>query len=219
MPEYIPLAFGLEAYYPPMTFAATQLRDLYGRLADDCRFTEFKHLGEGQGARMAEGNNRHLTIGPDRFVYKEDYTRGTYQTFEEDINQILIHLKQVFNIPVLLHNKVLIRLLMPHQSNINTVEYFQKTIIASASKHFDIFDRSPSGIGLRMVFPATQEKHSTFHLRIEPYFRDLKMFYIENNAQFFDPLVNFPDTKKNLAEAYDFVRDQAGPFILSLSST
>ncbi len=219
MPEYIPLAFGLESLYPPMNLAATQLRDFYVQVADSCRFAEYRQLGEGQGARLAEGNNRHLTIGPDRFVYRDDFTQGAFQTFEEDMSHILTKIREVFKIPVLLHNKILIRLLMPFQSGNNVVEYFHKTIVSTASQHLSIFDRPPSGVGLRLVFPATQEKHSTFHLRIEPYFRDLKMFYLENNAQFFDPVVNFPDIQQYLNEAYTFVKEQAGPFVLSLSSS
>ncbi|RJP25799.1 MAG: hypothetical protein C4527_16500 [Candidatus Omnitrophota bacterium] len=218
MPVYIPLAFGLESLYPPMSLSASQLRELYVRLADPCRFAEFRQLGEGQGARLAEGNNRHLTIGQDRFVFRDDFTQGAYETFEEDIHQIVIHLRELFKIPVLLHNKVLIRLLMPFQGEDNVVEYFHKTIMSNACQRLDRFERPTTGVGLKLVFPATPEHHSTFHLRIEPYFRDLKMFYLENNAQFFDPIVNFLDVKNYLNQSYEFVKEQAGPFILSLSS-
>ena len=59
MTEYVPLAFAAEALYPPInTLTASSLRDCYNKLAEPCRFTEFKQVGEGQGARLAENNNR-----------------------------------------------------------------------------------------------------------------------------------------------------------------
>jgi hypothetical protein len=85
-----------------------------------------------------------------------------------------------------------------------------------AVPHFSHFDRPVSGVGLRFVFPPTQQNHSTYHLRIEPYFPDLKMIYLENNAQFFDPLVDFQQIKNYITPAYDFLKEQAGPFVLSL---
>lgn len=217
MPEYIPLAFGLEALYPPMTMTAAQLRDIYVKLADPCRFSEFKQQGEGQGARLSESGNRHFTIAQDRIAYKDDFTQHMFATFTEDMDRILKTMKEVFNLPVLIHTKVLIRLLMPFQGQCNTVEYFQKSLMNSAVPHFSQFGRPMSGVGVKLVFPPTQEYHSTFHLRIEPYFRDLKMFFLENNAQFFDPVVNFPDIKKRMEESYEFLREKAGPFVLDLS--
>ncbi len=217
MPEYIPLAFGLESLYPPLTLTSQQLRDLYIKLAEPCRFSEFKLLGEGQGARLAEGNNRNLTISHDRFAYRDDFTHAMFSTFMEDMDHILKTLKDTFRIPVLLHSKILIRLLMPHQSQENTVSYFQKHLLASAVPLLEEFGRPLSGMGIKMVFPATQEKHSAYHVRIEPYYRDMKMFYLENQAQYFDPIVKFEDLKNNLEESYEFLREKAGPFIEKLS--
>jgi len=218
MPEYIPLAFGLEMLYPPMALPSGPLRDAYAQLADPCRFAEFRNLGEGMGARLAENNNRFLTVGPDRFVYRDEFSQSTYSTFEEDIHQILTVLRQVFHVPVFLHSTVLVRLLMPYSGSENTVEFFQRTVVCGAVPYLDQFERPASGIGLRLVFPPSPELHSTFHLRIEPYFRDIKMFFLENSAQFFDPVLNIEDAKNHLNQAYSFVKEKAGPFVLSLSS-
>jgi hypothetical protein len=217
MQEYIPLAFGLEAIYPPMDLPVQRLRDLYVRLADPCRFSEFRHLGENSGARFSEGKNRSFHIARDRLVYRDDYTQCLFSTFTEDIQQILNRVRETLHIPVLLHNKVTVRLLMPYQSGENTVDFFQKNLLNNAVPHLSIFERPLSGVGIRFIFPPTPEQHSTFHLRIEPYFPDLKMFFIENNGQFFDPIVNVQDIKKYLDATYDFIKEKAGPFILSLN--
>ncbi len=219
MPEYVPLAFGLEAFFPPMALTANQLRELYNRLADPCRFPEYKQLGEGQGARLAENKNRHFTIGPDRLIYRDDFTQAAYPTFEEDVDQILSVTRDVFHIPVLIHSKVLIRFLMPAPGQRNSVEFINNTLIQQAQPYLDQFGRPLSGVGFRLVFPPTQEQHSTFHLRIEPYYRDLKMFFVENSAQFFDPVVNFSDIHKHLKDAYNFLNEKTGAFILSLSTS
>ena len=219
MTDYVPLTFGLEALFPPMALHSTSLRNLYMKVAEPCRFTEFRQLGEGQGARLAEGPNRHVTIATDRIVYRDEFTQHLFTTFTEDVIQILRSLREVFHIPVLLHSKVLTRLLMPYRGEGNVQEYLQKYLISDKVGNFqDYFNRSMSGVGVRFVFPPTQEQHSTFNLRVEPYYRDLKMFFLENSAQFFDPIVNFEDSKKILEQTYFFVKDQVGPFILQLSS-
>lgn len=215
--EFIPLAFGLEAFYPPMKLTPQALRDMYVRLAEPCRFSEFKLFGGDQGARLAEGSNRYLHLTHDRIVYRDDFTQVLFSVFVEDMEQILSTLQMVFRVPVLLHSKVLVRLLLPYSSNETTVDFFQKTLLGTASTSTMHFTRPISGSGLRMVFPPSQENHSTFHLRIEPYFPDLKMFFLENSAQFFDPLIQFRDIRKYLTEAYEFLKEQAGPFVLSMA--
>jgi hypothetical protein len=216
MPEYIPLTYGLEALYPPMKMNATQLREIYMRLADPCRFTEFRQLGEGQGGRLAEGNNRHLTITPDRFMFREEYTRSVFPTFLEHVNHILLVLKENLQVPVLLHSKVLIRALMPHPGQETTVEFFQQKLLSSSAQTTMQFTRPHSGVGIKLVFPPSNENHSTFQLRMEPYFQDDKMFFIENSAQFFDPITNFKDIDTRLYETNNFLKEQAGPFLHAL---
>lgn len=219
MTDYVPLTFGLESLYPPMALPSPLLRSFYMKVAEPCRFTEFRQLGEGQGARLAEGSNRHITITNDRIVYRDEFTQHMFSTFTEDVVQILRALREVFQIPVLLHSKVLTRLLMPYRGEGNVQDYLQKHLINEKVGNVqDAFSRGLSGVGIRLVFPPTQEQHSTFNLRIEPYYRDLKMFFLENSAQFFDPIVNFEDSKKILEQTYLFVKDQVGPFILQLSS-
>lgn len=213
MPEYIPLTFGLEALYPPMSIPGAQLRDIYMKLADSCRFPEFQQLGQNQGGRMAEGNNRYLTIGSDRFVFRDEYTRTVFPTYIENTNQILDAMKSTLRIPVLLHCKVLIRSLMPAANTQNTVEFFQQHILNNTMPVGESFSRPASALGLRMVFPPTNEHRSSFTLRIEPYIQDTKMFFLENTAQFFDPMPNFKDVEDRLNHAHNFVKEQAGPFL------
>lgn len=215
--EYIPLTFGLESLYPPMSLPAQQMRQLYMRLADPCRFAEFRLAGDGQGGRMAENNNRYLSLAADRMVYRDDFSQRTLQTFLEDLSLILNAVRETIHVPVLLHTKALVRMLMPNPLNDNTLAYFQNHMLATASANLGRFQRPLSGLGVRLVFPPTQDRHSTYQLRIEPYFRDMKMFFLENNAQFFDPVTRFEDLKDKFQETYDFIKEQAGPFVLSFS--
>lgn len=216
MPDYIPLTFGIEALYPPLGVTAAQSRDIYMRLADTCRFTEFRQQGDGQGCRLAESSNRSLTIAPDRFVFNDEYSRGVFSTFVENMNHIHNALRDVLKIPVLLHCKVLIRLLMPYQGQETTISFFQKRFLNDTFQNPSQFNRPLSGVGIRMVFPPVQDQRSSFQLRIEPYFQDIKMFFLENTAQFFDPITDFKEMENCMNLANDFVKEQAGPFILGL---
>lgn len=217
MTEFVPLAFGFEALFPPTGMSPAHLRGLYNRLAEPCRFSEFRQLGEGQGARLAEGANRHLTLASDRLIYRDEFTQSLFSTYGEDVRRMLRDIREVFQISVLLHSKVLIRMLMPHGGAESTLEYFQRNLLANAAANMPSFGRPASGVGLRLVFPPSQEHRSTFHLRLEPYIRDQKMFFLENSAQFFDPIVNVDDVQAYLDSSYEFLKEKAGPFVQNLS--
>ena len=217
-PDFIPLTFGLESLFPPMALPTPLLRQWYMQIADSCRFSEFRHLGEGQGARLAESNNRFLTLTPDRLIYRDDFSQSTFVAFLEDMEHILNALRDIFHIPVLLHSKILLRVLMPLPAGENAASYIQKSMVNAMVPYLSHYHRPLQGIGIRLVFPPTQELHSTFHLRIEPYYRDPQFFFLENSAQFFDPLIRFADMKLHFQKAYDFLKDEAGPFLLALQT-
>lgn len=217
-PEFIPLTFGVEALFPPMAMIGSQVRQVYMKLAEPCRFNEFRQLGEGQGARMAEGTNRHLTLANDRVVYRDDMTRATFSGFCDDFRLIFQTLREQLRIPVLLHTKVLMRTLMPHNGNLKTNESIEKLLVPAAGEQIRHFQRPSSGVGFRFVFPPTNEHHSTFNIRIEPYYRDMKLFFLENSAQFFDPVTEYNLMEGYFHSAYTFLQSEAGSYILSITS-
>jgi hypothetical protein len=217
--EYIPLAFGLELFYPPLGVPDKAMREIYLNLADRCHFTEFRQLGEGQGARFAEGMNRHLTIIQDRLIYRDEFTRSTFHDFLEDMTTLLPVVRTKLCMPVWLHCKVLIRLLLPYQGEGTAVEFLINRCLTPIVGNLPRFSRPTSGVGIRLVFPPAGEKHSTFHLRIEPYYRDLKMFFLENSAQFYDPVVDTEQIRPLLTGAYEFIKQEGGPFIVACESS
>ncbi len=217
-PEFIPLTFGVETLYPPLALESNKLREVYMKLADPCRFNEFKLAGEGQGARMADGNNRHLTLAGDRIVYRDDMTQATFFSFCEDCRTIFTALREHLNVPVFLHTKVLIRTLMPHNSPNKANASMENLMIPSVADHLKTFNRPTTGVGFRLVFPATQQQHSTFNVRIEPYYRDMKLFFLENSAQFFDPVTDYTVLEGYFQNAYAFLQQEIGWFIQSLTS-
>lgn len=217
--EFIPHAFGLELFYPPLGLPDNAMREIYLELAGRCRFTEFRQLGERQGARYAEGNNRHLTIVHDRLVYRDEFTQSTFSGFLEDMMAVLPVVRTKLSMPVWLHCKAIIELLLPYQGEKNAVEFLANRCLRPVVGNLPLFSRPTSGLGIRLVFPPNDKKHSTFHLRIEPYYRDPKMFFIENRAQFYDPVVDTEQMRPLLTEAYEFVKTEAGPFILACENS
>lgn len=213
MPDYIPLTFGVEGLFPPIQIPSVKIREIYMKLADPCRFSELRQLGEGQGGRLAENHNRHLTITPDRFIFRDEFTRAVFPMFLENTSLILRTIWETLPIPVLLHCKVLIRLLLPHSGPDSTLAYFTQRVLHPDFGDLSLFPRPVSGLGLRLVFPPTAEERSTFQLRVEPYLQDPKMFFLENSAQFFDPVTHYKAIEEFMGKANDFLKQYGAAFI------
>jgi hypothetical protein len=214
--EHIPLAYITELLYPPMTLAVQSLKELYLRISGSYDFTQFKILPEGRGAQLQSEQRKALSILPDKLSYKNEPTEQTVEAFATEVGSIVRQVRELLRIPVFVSQVVVIRLLSPVHGGENGSQYIGRRLLGFRSEQLAPFGRPASGIGVRLVFPATRERLSEFQVRVEPYFQDMKMLFLENTARFFQPPQSPERVEENLRAAYDFLRIETTEFLEGL---
>lgn len=215
--EHIPLAYITELLYPPMTLPLQLLKELYLKISGSYDFTEFKILPEGRGAQLQDERKKGLSILPDKIVYKDERTEQTVEAFATEVGGIIHQLREQLRIPVFISQAVVIRLLSPLHGGENGSQFIGRRLLGFGSEQLAAFGRPASGVGVRLVFPATRERLSEFQVRVEPYFQDIKMLYLENTARFFHPPQSSEQVEENLRAAYEFLRVETTEFLEGLS--
>jgi len=215
--EYIPLAYITELLYPPMALSAQALKELYLQISGAYGFTEFKILPEGRGAQLQNERKKALSILPDKLIYKEERTEQTIESFAGEVAGVVRSVREHLRIPVFISQAVVIRLLSPVLGGENGSQYIGRRLLGFRPDQLAPFGRPASGVGLRLVFPATRERLNEFQVRVEPFFQDPKMLYLENTARFFQPPQTPEQVVENLRATHGFLRAETAEFLESLA--
>lgn len=209
----IPLAHIAEFAYPPMDLAPQSLKQLYLDISEVHNYTEFKLLEGNNGAQFAIGNKRQFSILRERLVVKDDFTEETFESFKNTTLDLVERTRTTLKIPVFLTQNIIIRQLLPTTSDKPAAEDLMRTFFRLEREALQEFKRPLSGVGVRFVFPPTQQDASEFQLRIEPYFRDPQMIFVENAARFLQPRPKQEDLAAIMQRAYDFLHEETARFL------
>ena len=213
--DFVPLSFISELIHPPMAHSSRVLKELYMEISEAYGFTTFQLLAGGKGAQLQTDEKKQLSIMPEKITYKDDMTGQTFEGFREEFGGLIHRIRERLRVPVFVSQVVVIRVLSPLHGATQSIDYVSEKFLRFGREEMSIFDRSASGVGLRLVFPPTRENASEFQIRIEPYFRDLRMLFLENNARFFQPVQTREQVEEKLQAAYDFLRDRVSTFLES----
>lgn len=207
----IPLAFITELAFPPMEFEQRVLKELYLDTSSAHNFTEFKILNGG--AVLSLGERRQFNILRDRVIIKDDLTDLTFDAYTRMAVDLCDRAKARTGIPIYLTQSVVIRLLSPIDGEGPAAKDLLEAFIKVEPEALKEFGRPLSGVGLRFVFPPIPQDPSEFQVRLEPYFRDPKMMFLENVARFLHPCQDGAGLAAVLNRADGFLKTQVAEFL------
>jgi len=214
--EHIPLAYITELHYPPTALPAQPLKELYLEISGAHGFDEFRLLPDNRGAHLQSKRTRVCQILTDKIVYKDEKTEHTIETFAAEVGSTVCQIRERIRIPVFISQGVVVRVLCPVHGNGNSNEYILHRLLGFGGDAIRGFGRPASGVGVRIVFPATRDRLNEYQVRVEPYFQDVKMLYLENVARFLQPPQTTEQVEANIRAAYDFLRAETTEFLEAL---
>ena len=207
----IPHGFLTQLHTPPMVHQERALKELYLNLSDQFQYQKFELLGRGQGAVLKESGNRSLEIYRDRVVVKEQPTSLSFDEYLNQVVSIVEAVQQGLKVPIWLVQQSILRFLVPFDEPV--IPLMNDQIFKMSADDLERFGRPILGLCLRIEFPPLPDDPTQMQLKVEPFFRDPKMLFLELSTRFLHPLQSLDDLRSRLTNADRFVKERALSFL------
>ncbi|MBW7937630.1 MAG: hypothetical protein H3C63_01940, partial [Candidatus Omnitrophica bacterium] len=188
--------FVAQLHCPPQATPERALKELYLILSGRFRYPQFELLHAGQGAVLKEGEQRSCEIYPDHLVIKEQPTQLNFDEFLEQVVPIVQEVRNHIGQPIWIFQQSILRYLLPFDTPVMPV----------------------LGLCARIEFPPLPEEPTQVQLRIEPYFREPKMLFLELSSRYLQPIQQISEFEQRLRGSYEFLKDRACGFLRGIFS-
>ncbi|MFT7487398.1 MAG: hypothetical protein ACI9F9_003259, partial [Candidatus Paceibacteria bacterium] len=150
----------------------------------------------------------------DRIQFREELGAMTVDEFGVRVRQIAQDAGIERQLTAYAGQQVTIRTLVNPRKFSSSLNYMRDGLLGFGDM-VEVFEQAPQIMGLRMVFPPSEEGGTANALRIENYVQDPKTLYLENQGSY-GPIQLSDDMSKveqNVTEAYSFLVDKATSFV------
>ncbi len=202
----IPLSFVTEVLYPPRELSHSALLELFNRLSGPYRFVNLKLLPEGRGALFAGEQGNRCEIHRDKTIIREEAGVVSFENYCETTLAILEQIVEKTAPPVFVGQQNAVRMLYPLSSEQDANQFLTRSFLNLPEGLAQQLGRPLAGIGLRLVFPPTQQMPNEYQLRIEPFFRDQTQIFVENAGRFFPPFKELGEARSRMQATYEFLK-------------
>ncbi|MCL4735031.1 MAG: hypothetical protein KJ050_08845 [Candidatus Omnitrophica bacterium] len=212
----IPHGFVAQLHCPPQATPERALKELYLILSGRFRYPQFELLHAGQGAVLKEGEQRSCEIYPDHLVIKEQPTQLNFDEFLEQVVPIVQEVRNHIGQPIWIFQQSILRYLLPFDTPV--MPMLQQHFFKIGDSDLDKFKRPVLGLCARIEFPPLPEEPTQVQLRIEPYFREPKMLFLELSSRYLQPIQQISEFEQRLRGSYEFLKDRACGFLRGIFS-
>ncbi len=212
----IPHGFVVQLHSPAQALQERALKELYLALSDRFRYPQFELLPGGGGALLKEGDQRTCEIYPDRLVIKEQPTQVNFDEFLDQVVPITTEVKQRIGCPIWIFQQGILRYLLPFEGPV--MPLIRRNLFALDDSDLEKFGRPILGLCLRVEFPPLPEDPTQVQLRIEPFFREPRMLFLELSSRYLQPLQNPGEFAVKLRSSYEFLKNKSCDFLQGIFS-
>jgi len=207
----IPHGFVVQLHSPALGLQERVLKELYLALSDRFHYPQFELLPGGAGAILKEGDQRTCEIYPDRLVIKEQPTQVNFDEFLDQVVPIASEVKQRIGHPIWIFQQGILRYLLPFEGPV--MPLIRKNLFAIEDSDLEKFSRPVLGLCMRVEFPPLPEDPTQVQLRIEPYFREPRMLFLELSTRYLQPLQSPSEFAVKLKSSYEFLKNKSCDFL------
>jgi hypothetical protein len=202
----IPLNFVTEIAYPPQNLPHPILLELFNELSGPHGFLNLNLLPENKGAVFSAEKGNRFEILTDKLVLREETNVVSFDSYCDQAIGIVGKVFQKLLPPVLIGQMNIVRMLYPLSSEQAANQFLMQSFLSVPEGIGQRLGRPLAGIGMRLVFPPTQQMHNEYQIRIEPFFRDQTQIFLENAGRFFPPFKQVEEIRSRLDATYNFLK-------------
>jgi hypothetical protein len=183
------ITFTAELIYPQRNHNIQQLQKVHSLAFADAqtRYANFQVIAAGvqlSNPPTQAGAVSAAVILPDRLRIQEQLTGVSRDDFQARVENLARMVLEELQIPNFVAQQFLVQSLINPRSATNSAQFLAESVFQLPGDSFDVFERRPNLLGMRLAFPMTAEHPELFNVRIENYDPDPRSLFIENVGVF-----------------------------------
>lgn len=209
------IQFLAELVFPQQQFQLTDLQKLHAKCFErpDSRYSNFQLVQNG--ATMSnpvsqQGAVSAAIVLPDRIRLQEQLTGVAREDFEKRLDAVARAVFSELKVPHFAAQQFAVQSLASPRVAQNSVDLMGKAMLSFGSSDYQLFERPPLLMGVRMSFPTAPVDEGQFHSRIETMQRDPKSIFLENVGVFRTQITEADAGRliSQFVQTYDWIREQ-----------
>lgn len=204
--------YAAEFLHPAKPHNPVDLQKIHSIVFTDAKF-QYQNFQLVQGGAVlfnppaATNTASTVTFLPDRVQIREHMTGISREDFQDRVERFSQLCLQVLGVPQFVMQHFTIQSLVNARNFYDSREFMSRSMLNMEEEDFACLQRKPQIVGVRMVFPPTQELRGLFNIRIESYAAEPRSLFIENVAVFNSVVnaQNLNDLTSNFFATYDYI--------------
>ncbi|MEM7310890.1 MAG: hypothetical protein AAF682_29745 [Planctomycetota bacterium] len=213
------IAFVCELLHPPQTPDPAPIQRIHNEMfqGPDPAYQSFHALPQGavlSNPVTKPGAASTAEFLADRIRFREELSGLTVDSFASRIATVVARAAELRGLQLFTAQSVVVRTLV-NPRNFADSRTFLKSGMFGFEAETEAFGRDPQLLGLRLVFPPSQEEPFAFSLRVESYSNDPRSTFLENHGTFGPTIVarGLESIGRNIERTYEFVTTRALSFL------
>ena len=158
------------------------------RTADGCRIEAGRIEGQVPDKNSLQGEQlSSLTFKKDRIQIVEENNRMSLEQYRSRVESVAQVATEVLKVPLFLVHQTTVRAITTPNCYKSAGEFLSDYLFKIQASEIQPLGRPTSVVGLRLLFPPTQNEPSKFNVRVETYLKEPRSLYLENVATFQQP--------------------------------
>ncbi len=214
------IAYLAELIHPPKQHQPADLQRVHSlAFGDDrCQYQNFTLIPGGAALSNPQTQVNMVssaTFLPDRLQVREEISGISREDFQDRVARLCGLSFQILNVGQFLIQNFIVRSLVNARNFYDSREFISRSLLNMEEEDFACLQRLPQIMGVRMVFPQTDENRGMFNIRVESYAAEPRSIFIENVGIFKSVINqnNLSDLTSNFFATYDYIDGNVVDFI------
>lgn len=214
------IAFLAELIFPPRAHRAEDLQKIHAAAFTDpkCQYQNFALVPGGATLSNPQATANVISAASflaDRLQIREEMSGISREDFQGRVESLAGHAMSVLRVEQFIIQNYVVRSLVNARNFVDSREFMSRSLLNMEDEDFACLERTPQIVGVRMVFPQTEEHPGMFNIRVESYAAEPRSLFVENVGVFRSMITsnNLHEVTSHFDSTYEYVDGNLVNFI------